>query len=110
VNLVKGDAQVFPKAGKSFDPILIPKAIRDAGFTATEVAVIATGTLTNKDGALELDVPGLSHPFALAGGPQFEALKSRTDLMGKKIRVTGKLGADQPARLPSLTIEDFQES
>jgi copper chaperone CopZ len=108
VNLVKGEGTVFPKAGKSFDPALIPKAIHGAGFTATEVAVVADGTLATRNGALELDVPGLAHPFLLTGGSKINALKKRADLLGKRIRVTGKLGPAQAKRPPSLAVEDFR--
>lgn len=108
MSLVKGEAEVFPKSGKSFDPVLIPKAIQDAGFTATEVVVTADGTLVKGGEFPELNVPELNHPFVLAGGAQAAALTKRTDLVGKKIRVTGKLHpshADQP---PGLTVEEFQ--
>jgi hypothetical protein len=108
VNLVKAEGTVFPKAGKSFDPALIPKVIRDAGFTAAEVAVVADGTLAARNGALELDVPGLAHPFLLAGGSKIDPLRKRADLLGKKIRVTGTLGSAQDARPPSLAVEDFR--
>ena len=83
MSLVKGEAEVFPKPGKSFDPVLIPKAIQDAGFTATEVVVTADGTLAKEEEFLNLDVPGLNHPFVLAGGAQAEALRKRADLVGK---------------------------
>ncbi|MBI3952191.1 MAG: heavy-metal-associated domain-containing protein [Acidobacteria bacterium] len=108
VNLVKGEAQVFPKPGKSFDPVLIPKVIQDAGFTATEVVVTANGTLVKGGEFPELDVPGLNHPFVLAGGAQAATLRKRTDLVGKRIRVTGKLHPSHADRPPGLTVENFQ--
>jgi hypothetical protein len=105
---VKGEAQVFPKAGKSFDPAQIPKAIKDGGFSATEVLVEADGTLAKRDGQLQLDIPGLNHPFALSGGPQAEALAARADSIGKKVHITGKLQPDHGG--PSLTVERFQQT
>jgi hypothetical protein len=108
VNLVKGEAEVFPKPGKSFDPVLIPKAIQDAGFTATEVVVTADGTLVKGKELPELNVPGLNHPFVLAGGAQADALRKRTDLVGKKIRVTGKLHPKHGDQPPGLTVENFR--
>ncbi len=99
---------MFPKQGKSFDPVLIPKAIKDAGFTATEVVVTADGTLVKGEKFLELDVPGLNHSFVLAGGAQADALRNRADLVGKKIRVTGKLHPGHTDQPPGLTVEDFQ--
>jgi hypothetical protein len=105
---VKGEAEVFPKPGKSFDPVLIPKAIKDAGFSVPEVIVTADGTLAKRKDLLELDVSGLRRPFVLASGAQEEALKKRADLLGKKIRVTGKLHGSHADQPPGLTVENFQ--
>ncbi len=105
---MKGEAEVFPKPGKSFDPVLIPKAIKDAGFSVPEVIVTADGTLAKWKDFLELDVLGLRRPFVLASGAQEEALKKRTDLLGKKIRVTGKLHGSHADQPPGLTVENFQ--
>ncbi len=80
---MRGEAEVLPKPGKSFDPARIPKAIKDAGFSAPEVVATMVGTLVQGKDRLELSVGGLNHPFVLAGGPQEEALKKRTDLVGK---------------------------
>jgi hypothetical protein len=107
VNLVKGEATVYPKAGKSFDPALIPKAIHDAGFTATEVEVVVDGTLAARNGPLEMDVPALKHPFILSGGAQIGALEERKDLVGKKIRVTGQAHPAQDDRPPTLGVDSF---
>jgi len=106
---VKGEATVYPKAGESFDPVLIPKAIRDAGFTATEVDAVADGALAAKNGSLELEVPGLKHPFVLAGGAQLGALKG-ANLVGKQIRVTGRVTTAWAGSPPTLTVEAFQPS
>jgi hypothetical protein len=108
VNLVKGEALVFPKTGKPFDPAQIPKAVKDAGFSATEVLVEAEGIMAKRDAQLQFDIPGLNHPFALSGGPKMEALAARTELIGKKVRVTGKLQLGHAQLPPSLTIESFQ--
>jgi len=106
---VKGEATVYPRAGESFDPVLISKAIHDAGFTATEVNVVANGALIAKDGSLELNVPGLKHPFVLAGGAQLDALKG-ANLVGKQIRVTGRVITARAGSPPTLTVEAFQPS
>lgn len=104
----KGEGQVFPKAGRSFDPARIPKAIKDAGFTATEVRVTAAGTLSVRGQQLELSVPGVGTPFMLIGGPQADALKKRSDLVGKQARITGKLllAGDKPPT--AMSVEEFQ--
>jgi len=108
VNLVKGEAEVFPKPGRSFDPAQIPKAIKNAGFSAPEVLVTVEGTLIKRKEFLELDVPGLNHPFVLAEGLQADTLKKRTDLVGKKIRLTGKLHPSYGDFPPGLTVDSFQ--
>ncbi len=105
---MKGEAQVFSQPGKTFDPALIPKAISNAGFSAPEILVEADGTLMEKTGGLLLTVPGRSQPFLLTGGAKAGALAKRGDLLGKKIRVTGKLRGISPSLPSELTIEDFQ--
>ncbi len=105
---MKGQAEVLPKPGKSFDPVLIPKAIKDAGFSAPEVLVTVDGTEAQKKDLLELQVPGLTHPFVLVGGAQEAALKKRTELSGKRLRVTGKLHPSHADLPPGLTVESFQ--
>lgn len=105
---MKGQAEVFPKPGKSFDPMLIPKAIKNAGFSVPEVLVTVDGTLGRKKEFLELEVPGLTHPFVLAGGAQEPALKNRAEFSGKRLRVTGKLNPSSADLPPRLTVESFQ--
>ena len=106
--MVKGEGTVYPKAGKSFDPVLVPKAIRDAGFTATEVEVVADGTLASRNGALELDVPDLKHPFVLAGAAWAKSLQGHKNLVGRRVRVTGKLQMSHGNLPPTLTVENVQ--
>jgi hypothetical protein len=103
--LVKGEAQVYAKAERSFDPVLIPRAIKDAGFTARDIVVTAVGTLSKGSDFLKLDVPGVRR-FDLVGGTRGGELFGRSDLLGKRVRVTGWLNAGaNPAR---LTVESFQ--
>ena len=99
---------MFPKAGRSFDPAQIPKVIKDAGFTATEVSVTAAGTLSANGQQLELSIPGVGHPFALISGPQAEALKKRPDLAGKRVRITGKLQLAGNKPPTAMSVEEFQ--
>ena len=104
---MKGEAEVSPEPGKSFDPVLIPKAMEDAGFTASEVFVTVEGTLVEGGGFLELQVPGLKRSFALDGGSQEEALQKSPDLLGKRIRLSGKLHSGDADRPPALSVEEF---
>ncbi len=105
---MKGEAQVFPKSQKSFDPALIPGAIKDAGFTAVEVVLVVDGTLARKQGQLQLEVAGLKHPFLLAGGPQADALGEHPDLTGRTVQVTGKLQTRPAGISATLTVEAFK--
>ncbi len=107
---MKGQAEVFPRPGKSFDPVLIPQAIKDAGFSAPEVVASVEGTLVREKEFLELSVPNLKHPFVLAGGAQAEALGSRPDLVGKRVQMTGKLHGSHGDQPPGLTVENFQSA
>lgn len=102
---MKGEGQVFAKASKSFDPILIPKSLESAGFTAAEVIVAADGTLGQKGEFLELVVPGLQHVFVLSGS-KVEELKTKNDLLGQRLRVVGKLNLSQLEK-PQLTVDSW---
>ena len=99
---------MFPKPGKSFDPDLIPKAIKDAGFTATEIVVTADVILLKRGASFELEVPGLKRPLVLEDGAQADALKKRADLLGKKVRVFGTFHPSQADRPPRLALEKFE--
>ncbi len=96
---------MYAKAGRSFDPVLIPKAIRDAGFTARYIVVTAVGTFSKGSDFLKLDVPGFRR-LDLVGGARGDELSGRSDLFGKRIRVTGRLNAG--ANPPRLSVEEFQ--
>ena len=87
---MKGEGEVLAKAGKSFDPVLIPKSLESAGFTAAEVVLSTEGTLVQRGEFLELVVPGLQYAFVLSGGTRTEELKSKSDLLGQRLRVIGK--------------------
>lgn len=108
MSLAQGETEVFPKTGKSFDPAEIPKAIKDAGFSAPEVVATVDGSLRRGKEFLELEVPGLKHVFVLAGGAKEEALKQRAHLIGKKLLITGKLHPSHGGLPPGLSVEDFQ--
>ena len=107
-DLAAGTAVVRPASGKSFDPSRIPKAVKDAGFTPGEIEVTAAGTLVRENDLLRLKMDGPVPVFVLAGGAQAEPLRSRTDLLGKRLRVTGKLHPSHADRPPGLTVESFE--
>jgi hypothetical protein len=90
--------------------VQIPKAIKDGGFSATEVVVQAGGNLAKREGLLEFEIPGLKHPFILSGGPQMDALAARVDLVGKRVHITGKLQPDHGDLPPRLTVGSFQQA
>jgi hypothetical protein len=95
---------------ESFDPTRIPKAIRDAGFSLRDLAVQIQGILTQGKEFLELTVEGLEQPFLLAGGIQVDELEKRSDLLGKRIQITGQLHPSHANEPPSLTVEEYQSS
>lgn len=99
---------ITPASGKNFDPTKIPAAVKDAGFTPGEVEIGALGTLTSRKDLLLLQAPGPGREFVLAGGARAEELKKQSGLLGKRVRVRGKVHpshADQP---PGLTVQSFE--
>ncbi len=97
-----------PATGKSFDPSRIPKAVKDAGFTPGDVEVTAAGTLAEENDLLRLKMQGPVPVFVLAGGAKAEQLGSRADLLGKRVRVKGKLHPSHADKPPGLTVESFE--
>jgi hypothetical protein len=108
VDLAGAQAVVSPAPGKSFDPTKIPKAVKDAGFTPGTIEVNATGTLSLKDGLLMLEMAAPPRRFALAGGARAGELRERSDLLGKRLRVTGELHPSHADRPSGLTVEAFE--
>ncbi len=105
---MKGEAQVFSEPQKSFDPAQLTRAIKDAGFTATEVVLSANGTLIQREQILELKVPGLEHSLVLSGGSRIQRLTEQSDLVGKKVHVRGKLQPGLSDQVVGMTVEDFR--
>ncbi len=96
---------MLPAKDKSFDPTRIPKAIRDAGFSPREIEVTAAGTLTLEDELLLLVMPGRPRQFVLAGGAKIDEIRKRRDLLGKRLRVSGKLHPSHADKPPGLSVE-----
>ncbi len=100
---------MWPAEGESFDPRAIRKAVSDAGFSAPEVTVTATGGLVPRDGKLYLEMAGPVSAFLLSGGEVVDPLRRRDDLAGQRFRLRGQLHAtshaDQP---PGLTVEHWE--
>ncbi len=96
---------MLPTREKGFDPTRIPKAVKDAGFTPGEVEVTAAGSLGRKDDLLLLEMPGPVRQFVLAGGAKADELRARSDLLGKRLRVTGKLHPSHADSPPGLSVE-----
>ena len=105
---MKGIATVFPRQGSSFDPAGISQAIKDAGFTAVEILLIADGVLVQGERVLALDISGLAPPWELLSGAQLDELKKRGDLIGTRVQVSGRFVAGNAARPYRLTVESFQ--
>lgn len=97
---------MLPAKGKSFDPTKIPQAVRKAGFTPGEIQVTAVGILRDKN-TLLLEMPGPPSQFLLAGGAKADELRGRRDLLGKRVRINGKLHPSHAERVPGLTVEQW---
>ena len=100
---------VFPKEGKSFDPVLIPSAIKNAGFSVPAVQVTVAGTIERSGSNLLLKVPGLKYSFTLKGGKQYESLKQQS-LVGKTVTISGSLVNPSPRPKPpfELSVDSFE--
>lgn len=101
---------MFAKSGISFDPTAIPSAIKGAGFTSQDIVVTVEGTMSQRQGFLELKVPGLVQPFVLSGGKRVDELRNEMDLLGKNIRIVGLLHPSNADRPPGLTVDSFHAS
>jgi hypothetical protein len=105
VELKTGQAVVRPAERKSFDPTQIAGAIKDAGFDAGEIELTVVGTLGKQEDFLLLELSGAVRKFVLAGGAKAEELEGLAELLGKRLRVTGKLHPSHADRPPGLTVE-----
>ena len=100
-----GQAVVRPAEGKSLDPAQRPREIKDAGVDAGAVALTAVGKRGKQDDFWPLGRSGAVRKFVLAGGAKAEELEGRAELLGKRLRVTGKLHPSHTDRPPGLTVE-----
>ncbi len=107
VDLKGAQAVVLPAKGKSFDATKIRKAVKDAGFTPGEVVITAEGALARKDDSLLLEMSGPVQRFVLAGGTKADELRAQSDLLGKRLRVAGKLHPSHAERPPGLAVESW---
>ena len=105
VELKTGQAVVRPAEGQSFDPTPIARALKSAGFGAGEIELTAVGTLSRQDDLLLLELSGAVRKFVLAGGAKAEELEGRAELLGQRLRGTGKLHPSHADRPPGLTVE-----
>ena len=105
MDLKSTQAVVLPAKGKSFNPTKIPKAVKDAGFTPDEIQVVAGGVLARKNDLLLLEMSGQVRQLVLAGGTKEKELRARADLLGKRLRVSGKLHPSHADRPPGITVE-----
>lgn len=103
----EGQAEILPEGKTGFDPRQIAKAVEEAGFTPREVEVTAVGTLSAERDLLVLELPGPVRRFVLAGGAKGDELKSRAELRGKRVRITGALHGSHGDQPPGLTVEEW---
>ncbi len=107
-DLETGLTIILPETDRSFDPTQVPKAIKDAGFSAPKVEVVAKGKVETFENFLALRVPGLEQPFVLEGGDKVEELKARPDVIGAGVIVTGFLHPSHGDKPPGLSVEKFE--
>lgn len=99
---------VLPEKKKSFDPTQIPGAVKSAGFTPGTIVLTAAGTLVLKDGRLGLEMEGVLRTLNLAGGGKERELRSRNDLLGQRVVVTGKFEVDRTGESSTLTVNEWK--
>jgi hypothetical protein len=99
---------VWPDKDESFDPRGLRKAVSDAGFSAPEVTLTASGVLATEDGELVLKTAGPVSTFLLSGGETVSQMQGRDDLRGQRIRLSGKLHASHPDQPPGLDVERWE--
>lgn len=66
--------------------------------------------MSQRQGFLELKVPGLVQPFVLSGGKRVDELRNEMDLLGKNMRIVGLLHPSNADRPPGLTVDSFHAS
>ncbi|MBI2986528.1 MAG: hypothetical protein HYY45_07155 [Deltaproteobacteria bacterium] len=91
------------KKGKVIDFGKLAKAVDSAGFKASEIKIWARGIVEQAGGKLLLKVSGSNQTLPLTEDEQAAKLKG---LLGKEIRVVGKLEFDKT--LPSFILESFE--
>ena len=108
MDLKSAQAVLSPAEGKSFDPTKIPRAVRKAGFAPGEIEVTAAGRLTIEDDFPRLEMPGPVEQLVLAGGAKAEELRERSDLIGRRLSVTGVLHPSHADKPPGITVERWE--
>jgi len=108
VDLKSAQAVLSPAEGRSFDPTKIPRAVRKAGFAPGEIEVTAAGRLTIEDDSLWLEMPGPLERVILASGAKAEELRERSDLIGRRLSVTGVLHPSHADKPPGITVERWE--
>ena len=108
MDLKSAQAVLSPAEGKNFDPTKIPRAVRKAGFAPGEIEVTAVGRVAIEDDFLRLEMPGPVEQLVLAGGAKAEELRERSDLIGRRLSVTGVLHPSHADKPPGITVERWE--
>ncbi len=82
--------------------------MKNAGFTPREIMVIISGKLVREGDFLRLKTTGPVPEFVLASGAKADELSGRADLLGKRVRVTGKLHPAHAEKPPGITVDAFE--
>ena len=109
VDFDEGQGIVRAREGGGFDPTLIARAIRDAGFSAREVTVTARGELVEHEGLSALRLPGPPGLLVLAGGERIDELLDSGLPPGSRIRVAGHLHPSHADEPPGMEVDEWEE-
>lgn len=99
----KQSAVVTAKQGDSLDLHKLVQAVADSELGVENIKIIIKGTLVERDGRLAIREDIKGNLFLIA-----EGLKADKAMMGKELRLVGKVHALKKKTPPHLTIESFE--
>lgn len=104
VSLEDQSAAVTAKQGNSLDLYKLVEAVEDSELGVKDIKIVIKGRLIEQDGRLAIteDIKGTL--FLIA-----EGLKADEAMMGKELRLVGKVHAlKRKKTLPHLVVESFE--
>ena len=100
----KQSAVVTAKQGDSLDLLKLVQAVADSELGVENIKIIIKGTLVERDGRLAIREDVKGNLFIIA-----EGLKADKAMMGKELRLTGKVHAVKIKKThPHIIVESFE--